>query len=126
MTVEKRLYIILPATIDVPETRQIIPMSCGRLFAQAIHVGSKIKQHEKMDPDLETTTIVLRVENSKELDAVLDKVKKAGIPWQTFLDTNAEVYGTEAALLTAVAALCSRKKGKSLFFGIDSWKCNND
>lgn len=121
---EKRLYIVVPAMLTIPETGKIYPMSCGRLMAQTVHVGSKIKMKEHLDPDLETTTIILKVPGSIELEAVLDKIKRAGVPWQVFLDTNKESYETEAALLTSVACLCSRKKGKSLFFGIDSWRCN--
>jgi len=121
---ELRLYIVLPATLFVPETGEHVSMSCGRLMAQAIHIGSKIKIRHKIDPDLRMTTITLKVDGSKELEQVLDKVKKSGIAWEVFLDDNKDVYGTEACLLTGVAALCSRKKGKSVFYGIESWKCN--
>lgn len=122
---EKRLYVVLPATLYVPETKQTVHMVCGRLFAQAVHVGSKVKIRQGLDPDLETTTITLKVAGSEELECVLNHIKHANVPWEVFLDDNEEVYGTKAKLLTAVACLCSRKKGKSLFYGIDSWRCNN-
>lgn len=99
-------------------------MSCGRLYAQGIHVGTKLKLRQKLDPDVMTTTITLKVADSKELEQVLEKVKKANVPWEVFLDDNKDVYKTEASLLTGVAVLCSRKKGKSLFYGIPSWKCS--
>lgn len=122
--VEKRLYIVVPAKLYVPETCKTIDMPCGRLMAQAVHVGSKIKIYQRLDPDLETTTIILKVCHSKELELILEKVKESGQPWEVFLDDNKEVYGTDAKLLTAVACLCSRKKGKSLFYGVPSWKCD--
>jgi hypothetical protein len=119
--IEKRLYIIVPAVLIIPNCS--ITMSCGRLMAQAVHVGSKIKIQEKLHPDLATTTIILKVLNSTDLNSILEKIKKANIPWATFLDDNKEVYGTNDSYLTAVACLCSKKKGKSLFYGIDSWTC---
>ena len=122
--IEKRLYIVVPKFVNVPDTKGIVYMPCGRLIAQAVHVGSKIKQQERLDPELETTTIILQVSDSSELERVLEKVKKAHVPWQVFLDTNPEVYQTENSLLTAVACLASRKKGKSIFYGIDSWSCD--
>lgn len=121
--VEKRLYIIVPEVLEIPGQNRGITMSCGRLMAQAVHVGSKLKLLEKLDPDLATTTVVLKVANSLDLEPILDKIKKAGIPWATFLDDNPEVYGIPDSLLTSVACLCSKKKGKSLFYGIDSWSC---
>lgn len=123
MSIELKLYVVLPATIYVPETKETIPMSCGRLFAQGIHVGSKIKLRHRMDPETMTTTITLRVAGSAELEQVLEKIKKANVSWEVFLDDNKDVYGTEASLLTGISVLCSRKKGKSLFYGIESWKC---
>lgn len=121
--IEKRLYIIVPEVLDIPGGTHDIVMSCGRLMAQAVHVGSKLKMQEKLDPNLATTTVVLKVKHSCDLEVILDKVKTANIPWATFLDDNQEVYGIPQSLLTAVACLCSKKKGKSLFYGIESWKC---
>lgn len=126
MSVEKRLYIIVAGKLKIPGKDVCLIMSCGRNMAQAVHVGSKLKIQEKLDADLETTTVILKVPYSFDLQVVLDKVKKANVPWATFLDTNPEVYGVEGSLLTAVACLVSKKKGKSLFYGIDSWKCDPD
>lgn len=121
---EKRLYILVPEQLEVPETGEWISQSCGRNAAQAVHVGSKLKIQESMDPDLETTTIILKAFDSEDLAKALDKIKQAGIPWATFLDTNEVVYKTKASLLTAVACLCTKKKGKKLFYGFESWNCN--
>lgn len=120
---EKRLYIIVPEVLEIPGKNLGIRMSCGRLMAQAVHVGSKLKIQENLPADLETTTILLKVDNSLDLPAVLDRIKKAGIPWAVFLDDNKEVYTIPDKLLTAVACLCSKKKGKSLFYGVPSWSC---
>lgn len=122
--IERRLYILVPAVLALPDDISIT-MSCGRLMAQVVHVGSKLKIQERLPADLETTTIILKVPNSIDLEPILGKVKKSGLPWATFLDTNEEVYGIKDSLLTAVACLASKKKGKSLFYGIDSWKCND-
>jgi hypothetical protein len=122
--IDKRLYIIVPEVLEIPGTNRGIIMSCGRLVAQAVHVGSKLKIQEKLAADLETTTIVLKVPHSTDLEFVLNKVKKSGLPWATFLDTNYEVYGITDSLLTSIACLASRKKGKSLFYGVESWKCS--
>ena len=122
--IEKRLYIVVPKVLEIPGQNRGVVISCGRAVAQAVHVGSKLKIQEKLDPDLATTTVILQVHNSLDLPAILDKIKKANLPWATFLDDNAEVYGIPDSLLTAVACLCSKKKGKSLFYGMESWKCD--
>jgi hypothetical protein len=121
--IEKRLYVVLPANIYIPQVMKTVPMSCGRLMAQAIHVGSKLKIRQKMDPELRTTTIVLKVADSFELCDVLKKVVDSKQPYELFLDDNEEVYGTRDEVLTGIACLCSKKKGKSLFYGIPSWTC---
>jgi len=122
--IEKRLYIIVPEVLLIPGTRRGVTLSCGRLVAQAVHVGSKLKILENLPADLETTTVILKVHYSSDLDSVVDKVKNSGLPWTTFSDTNQELYGVPDPLLTAIACLASRKKGKSLFYGLESWKCN--
>ena len=99
-------------------------MSCGRLIAQACHVVSKLKLRLKLDPDEEHTSIVLKVVDSNELEKVRHQVSHARLPWEEFRDTNPGYYQTEEALLTAVAVFCSRKKGKSLFHGLNAWQCD--
>jgi hypothetical protein len=121
--IEKRLYILVPEVLLIPEENRGIVMSCGRIMAQAVHVGSKLKIKEKLDADLETTTVILKVHTSSDLEVILDKIKNAKVPWAEFRDTNHEVYGVPKPLLSGVACLTSKKKGKSLFYGIQSWKC---
>lgn len=121
--IEKRLYVILPSALYIPETKETIAMSCGRLMAQAIHVGSKLKLRQKLDPDLRTTTIILKVKDSYELCAALKKIIESKQPYELFFDDNEEVYRTKDEILTGIACLYSKKKGKSLFYGIESWFC---
>lgn len=124
--VEKRIYVIVPRYLDVPDTGKIVSMSCGRLIAQACHVVSKLKLRLKLHWDDQHTTIVLKVNNTKELEEIADDIAHANVDWEEFRDTNMEYYGTESSLLTAVACYCSRKKGKSLFYHLDVWTCDKD
>lgn len=121
---EKRMYIVVSSDIDVPETGNSFEMSCGRNIAQACHVAQRLALMLRLDPDLEVTKVILKVANSKELEAIRAKIIRSNVDWAEFRDTNLEVYLTKKSLLTAVAAYCSRKKGKSLFFGLNSWRCD--
>lgn len=123
--VEKRIYVVLPATITTAFGTPY-PISCGRAMAQACHAVSKLKIKLKMHPDEETTTVILKVNHIFELFDIRDKIEKSEVDWVEFKDTNEEVYGWKEPILTVVAAACSRKKGKSLFFGINSWTCSDD
>lgn len=121
--IEKRIYVVLASTLDLPsgDKRE---MSCGRNIAQACHAVSKLKLKLGLNWQDEHTTVVLKVADTKALLKVLDKIHASKVEYEVFRDTNWEVYGTEFSLLTAVVCYCSKKKGKSLFYGMDSWSCD--
>ena len=118
---DKRLYILVPLTVqveqmgDVPYTKTI-RMESGRLMAQCSHVGRRWENtmaeiaNAMNDstgfPYEEITTIVLSVRNSKELAKVTDELMEyaaghADIAVEVFMDTNAMFYGTTEKVPTA-------------------------
>jgi hypothetical protein len=109
---EKRIYVLLPETVQVAqhirglkELQMVsIHMEAGRLIAQGEHVVSLMRMicldELSMCP---ITTINLSVRNSKELEKVGFELSKIpGCSLTSFHDTNADFYGTEQEVLTAV------------------------
>lgn len=123
---EKRIYVVVPRFVRPdPNGYTTIPMECGRLIAQVAHVVSKLKLDLKMDPNEETTTIVLSVLEDKELLLKALELARDHIPVWTFEDTNPEFYGTDKKIPTALATILTHKKGKKYFWDLQLWRCNH-
>jgi peptidyl-tRNA hydrolase len=114
---EKRIYIVVPETVQV-QRRTCLPwnvsMEPGRLMAQCAHVARKLEnqQLEHMHEQTgtvsrykEMTTIVLSVRNSKELEKVAREAADATefFHYFPFRDTNPGFYGTTEKVFTAFA-----------------------
>lgn len=106
---EKRIYVIVPETVQVVQKRGERPvtrrMEAGRLMAQCAHVVTQLRVtvenlHEfRRKP---VTTIVLSVRNSRELDKVYGELSQVATTWR-FEDDNEPFYGTKKRVLTALA-----------------------
>jgi hypothetical protein len=115
---EKRIYVIVPETIQVyiptTSTKRLvfrdIVQSCGRNSAQVGHVVSKMRvlmdRREKPNPDNALvdsyTTIVLGARDTKELKHIVHLLSNNSISHYTFFDHNTHVYGTVEPQLTAI------------------------
>lgn len=123
---EQRIFVVVPSYIKHRITDTPIQMECGRLIAQVAHVVSKLKLRQKLDPDIGYTTIVLQVPNEEELKEIATELllDKRGLPCELFHDTNTDFYGTPNKVLTGVATLLTKKRGKSFFHNIGLWNCN--
>ena len=117
MSDEKRIYVIVPKTIQAPGVLETldgriervlnVPMPAGRLMAQCAHVVSKMRCYKNVMTGVEfspITTIVLSVRNSKELAKTYRELS-ALVPTYAFCDTNEPVYGTPAEQLTALCTI---------------------
>lgn len=105
MIKERRIYVIVAETVQ-PEPGPdgfSIDQVPGRIAAQCAHVVSKVRVRMfagcsplvpptfgPLDP---ITTIVLSVNNSKELRHVQKMMHRLGYAHETFFDTNEDVYG---------------------------------
>jgi hypothetical protein len=112
---EKRIYVILPLTVQVPRGRtkadRHIRIPAGMAAAQAVHVTRKMEcEDDEFEPGKyqEITTITLSVRNSKEMHLIYqlleDKILDEGAKYRiyTFYDRNAVLYGRGKKVLTAI------------------------
>lgn len=112
MTEEKRIYVVIPATVQVgflTEPRTIVQPH-GRQIAQACHVVSKLRWNNPPNPlkhEFEPiTTIVLQARDSKELAHVLGLAMDRCLEWAVFNDENLLAYGPYFPI-TALAVLAN-------------------
>jgi hypothetical protein len=108
MKEEKRIYVVLPATVQVPVRTVLQPY--GRQIAQACHVVSKLRFEEsenKVEPTVfqPITTIILQARDSNELMHNYCQLAKKLNPI-LFRDENRDVYG-DFKPYTALAVLAT-------------------
>ena len=127
---EKRIYVLVPQTVQVsvPDqstTAEIgmaveskiksFKMVAGRLIAQGFHIGRLLGYYQSKYnmPYEEITAITLSVRNSKELRKVSDEVinilnttatdERKSISYEEFYDTNPGFYETSEEVHTITA-----------------------
>lgn len=128
MDKDLRIYVVVAETVQA-DGFWIVNQECGRNAAQVGHVVSKMRTALALKETYETlrlagytaaedvlerfqeelvfelepvTTIVKCARDSREMGHVLHLLQKAKVGYDTFYDTNPEVYGTPEKLLTAI------------------------
>lgn len=124
--IEKYLYIVIPRYLVDTDNEDPFEMECGRLIAQAVHVGSKLKLRLGLDPDKKTTTIILQTNYNDDIRNIGYRLMKDNVHFETFEDSNKEVYNTEDPILTALATYISKKKGKKYFWKYKLYDCKGE
>jgi hypothetical protein len=129
MREEKRIYVVLPAVVEVGETaggRVTVAQPAGRQIAQACHVVSKLRLdmffHEPRQKSFEfepITTIILKARDSKEIAHVGLLLLKT-LHVVTFQDENREAYGP-AQPTTALAVLAKPNQVKGILDYLPLW-----
>lgn len=134
MKEEKRIYVVLPATVQVPNDTFIhngkpfpnlqkgirhVLQPIGRQVAQACHVVSKLRfeivEHflSSTEPDLvlfhPVTTIVLQARDSNEMMHNFLSLRRKKLDPILFSDENEEAYG-KFQPVTALAVLAAPSK----------------
>jgi peptidyl-tRNA hydrolase len=132
MIEEKRIYVVVAGTVQVPAPRRSVIQPPGRQIAQACHAVSKLrmktmteaKRTDTGDFSLTdpVTTIVLQARDSAELRHVQALcLKKKKLQPVVFFDTNAEVYGPGQEVMTALAVFATKKQIKNILDYLPLW-----
>lgn len=99
---EKRIYVIVAATVDTDKGLVVQP--AGRQIAQACHAANEVRVHNWEDLGFQiTTTIILQARNTAELEHVYNLLFEEGLNPVSFEDRNPE-YGGECTTAIAVYA----------------------
>lgn len=109
---DKRIYVIVPKTVQPTRGYASVSMEPGRLMAQCAHVARMLEHDRGEWPKRakyeEVTTIVLSVRNSRELSKVFCELNDLSVDSNNafevfnFFDTNPGFYGTGNRVMTAV------------------------
>lgn len=105
---ERRIYVIVPHTVQVPGPRgskEVLTkhMEPGRLMAQCAHVVTRVRLDIQGPPE-PITTIVLSARNSRELRKLHNELYRY-TPVFAFHDSNPDFYGSEFKPMTAIATV---------------------
>ena len=95
MKLEKRIYVVLPATVEVGRDKYVTQPE-GRQVAQACHVVSKLRiggSVYAVHPFKPITTIILACRDSKELVHVYSILTMKHLSPVLFSDENEGAYG---------------------------------
>jgi hypothetical protein len=123
MNEEKRIYVVVAGTVQVPAPRRSVVQPPGRQIAQACHVVSKLRNNNAsywvppppepikhvLVPFEPMTTVILQARDSAELRHVQALAVKRKLVWAAFYDTNAEAYGP-GEVMTAFAVFATKKQ----------------
>jgi hypothetical protein len=120
MIEEKRIYVVVAGTVQVPASRRSVVQPLGRQIAQACHAIGLYRYH---DPVLYTpiTTIVLQARDSAELKHVHDLLLKRKIQRFSFMDTNTEAYGPGEVMTAFCTEPVIRKKIQGILDYLPLW-----
>jgi len=129
MTDEKRIYVVVPAVVEVRDCRTVVQPS-GRQIAQACHVAAKLRHesglttlphgHLALPLYQEITTIVLQARDSREVGHILSLAIKKKLDWSTFADENKEVYG-DIRPITGLAVYATKKQIEGILDYLPLW-----
>jgi len=146
MKEEKRIYVVVPATVQVPtsyylhngkpyvdnskELRTVL-QPAGRQIAQACHVVSKLRHELGLTTMTleggrtvtryeDIATIILQGRDTKELGHVYSLLIRQHLKPVVFSDTNVEAYGTYNPV-TAMAVLATPTQVRGITDYIPLW-----
>jgi hypothetical protein len=114
----KRIYIVIPRTIDSPDPPFKVCMSCGRMAAHASHAAGMLGRKGVPVDDLDL--IVLSVGSSEELNSVIEKLKESSVDFVEYRDDDHSFFGT---LLTAIALFPIEKGSCQVLNLLKPWRC---
>lgn len=144
MSEEKRIYVVLPATVDTIHTRydwvmsgpiittkekKVVVQLPGRQIAQACHVVSKLrlemaeKEHQFCLSHISNrpiTTIILECRNQKEMMHLFTCLTGEGKQPTLFQDENEAVYGTVKPI-TAMAVYATPSEVENTLGYLPLW-----
>ncbi len=123
---EKRIYVVVPGTIQVPANgggKKTVVQPAGRQIAQACHVVSRLRHEYPSKDPLNIfkayTTIILQARDSAELQHVWFLLYKKKLDPVGFWDTNPE-YGA-GSRATAMAAFATKKQVVGILDYLPMW-----
>lgn len=131
MSLEKRIYVVLPATVQVPafpgapgKTRHVLQPH-GRQIAQACHVVSKLRHSVQFDSTRKldfqpVTTIILQARDSNEMMHNYVMLNKRTLFPVFFSDENRDAYG-DFRPITALAVWASQKQVAGILDYLPLW-----
>lgn len=123
MKEEKRIYVVLPATVEVPAPMKFVVQPSGRQIAQACHVVSKLRHEMNADPKIifhPLTTIILAARDSKEMMHAYIALNRRKLKTVIFSDENEAAYGRFQPI-TALATLASPRKVAGILDYLPLW-----
>jgi hypothetical protein len=131
MNEEKRIYVVIPAAVQVPadigsvKTRYVL-QPAGRQIAQACHVVSKLRNEVwsltdgKCPVFYPVTTIILQGRDSEELFHVLKMLHKKRLKPAFFSDENEAAYGRFKPV-TALAVFATPRQVEGILDYLPLW-----
>jgi hypothetical protein len=132
MIEDKRIYVVVAGTVQVPALRRSVIQPPGRQIAQACHVVSKLRWQEALNPFgngpldppsvpkwYPVTTIILQARDSAELRHVQILTEKKLYP-AVFFDTNPDAYGP-GEVMTALAVFATKKQIENILDYLPLW-----
>lgn len=140
MKEEKRIYVVIPATVEVPvatyehngkhfvnfqKGARHVVQPAGRQIAQACHVVSKLRflaSENKVEPTefQPLTTIILAARDSKEMMHGFLALQRRKLKPVLFSDENEGAYGNFKPI-TALAVLASSRKVRGILDYLPLW-----
>jgi len=131
---EKRIYVVVAGTVQVPAPRRSVVQPPGRQIAQACHVVSKLRVDEhqqKVNMNTGTivlgsnfepmTTIILQARDSAELQHAFVLLHKKKLNPVVFSDSNDFAYGPGSYVVTAVAVFATKKQIENILDYLPLW-----
>ena len=129
MIEEKRIYVVVAGTVQVPAPRRSVVQPSGRQYAQGCHATSKLRIEKqiwyKSASDgrplfYPITTIIKQARDSAELTHVQFLLRKKKLEPVSFFDTNTEAYGPND-IETAFAVLATKEQIENILDYLPLW-----
>lgn len=134
MIEEKRIYVVVAGTVEVPAPRRSVIQPPGRQIAQACHAVSKLRWDEALNPFgkgpldppsipgwYPVTTIILQARNSAEIAHVHVLLHRKKLQPAIFFDTNDSAYGVGVRVATALAVFATKKQIEDILDYLPLW-----
>lgn len=114
----RRIYVVVPRTVDSSKPPFKFTMTCGRMAAHACHVSSLIGATGERVADLDV--IVLQVASSAALVQVQKSLADSSIAFAEYFD---EDHAFTGPLLTAIATYPIEKANAGVLSTLKPWRC---
>jgi Peptidyl-tRNA hydrolase PTH2 len=138
MIEEKRIYVVIAGTIQVPASRRSVIQPLGRQIAQACHAVSMLRHWDTkaatcvaecsgaatqvLVPEFNPmTTVILQARDSAELGHVNYLLLKKKLQPAVFLDTNDGAYGPTTGVPTALAVFATKRQIENVLDYLPLW-----